>query len=109
MKLNNLMLIVGLMASSSVFAAGSDQAAIDTLQKQIQDTSTQCHQAIAAQQAQTQKAIADLQAQTQAQLSHMQAQMQKMQDQLTQDIKQVQAEMQQVNAAPTAKAAPAKK
>lgn len=96
MKLQNSIVIFLAMAmfiSVSVCAASSDQAAIDTLQKQIQTTQSQCTKAVADQQAQTQKAISDLQSNVQSQINHLTNEMQKMQTQLNNEIKQVQAEM----------------
>lgn len=109
MKLTYAVVMLGFSICAPVFAASSDQAAINTLQKQIASVQSEMHAAMTTQQAATQKAIEGLQAQTQKQITHLQNQMQKMQNQLTQEIKQVQAEMQQLNAAPAVKSAPVKK
>ncbi len=106
MKLTSFVLILGLSVSASVFAANSDQAAIDTLQKQITSVSAEMHEALAAQQTTTQKAISDLQTQVQGQLAHMQTEMQQMQMQLSSEIKQVQAEMVKAGTAPVVTATP---
>jgi TolA-binding protein len=107
MKLTHFVAMVGFTISASVFAANgvnTDQAAINTLQQQIQSTTATIHQEMAAQQAATQKAIADLQSQVQAQIAHLQTEMQQMQAQLTNEIKQVQSEM--IKGAPVVTATP---
>lgn len=92
MKLTHMVAIVGLTTSVSIFAANSDQAAINTLQKQIANVQSEMHSALSAQQVSTQKAISDMQKQVQGQIAHLQTEMQQMQVQLTNEIKQVQAE-----------------
>lgn len=106
MKLTHLVGILGLSLSASAFAANSDQAAIDALQKQVVQVQSEMHQALSAQQATTQKAISDLQTQVQAQLAHMQTEIQQMQTQLTGEIKQVQSEAVKGSAAPVETATP---
>lgn len=100
MKFQSVLLGVCLMLSGSVFAADAGQAAINTLQQQIQANAAACNKAVADQQAQTQKAMSDMQAQVQSQINHLQSQMQAMQDQLSSQIKQVQAQIQGASAAP---------
>ena len=92
MKLTYAVAILGFSVCAPVFADNTDQAAIDTLQKQIASVQAETHAALATQQAATQKAIADLQTQIQGQISHLQMEMQQMQVQLTNEIKQVQTE-----------------
>lgn len=92
MKLTYAVAILGFSVCVPVFAASSDQAAIDTLQKQIASVQTETHAALATQQATTQKAISDLQTQIQGQIAHLQTEIQQMQTQLSDQIKQVQAE-----------------
>ena len=99
MKLTQAVVIVGLGICAPVFAANSDQAAIDTLQKQIVSVQSEMHDALAKQQVATQKAIADLQKQTQGQIAHLQTEIQQMQTQLSNEIKQVQAEAVKTGAA----------
>jgi len=88
----------GLLVTSSGFAADADQAAINALQKQIQTSNQQWHQALETQQATTQKAISGMQTQVQGQIQKIEQQMQQMQTQLTAEIKQVQAEVVKMNA-----------
>lgn len=92
MKLTQALAILGLSICTPIFAANADQAAIDTLQKQIASVQSETHAALAAQEAATQKAILDLQTQMQGQIAHLQTEMQQMQAQLTNEIKQVQTE-----------------
>jgi|GEM_PF-5509799 len=110
MKLTYAVAILGFSVCVPVFAASSDQAAIDTLQKQIASVQTETHAALAKQQAATQKAIADLQTQIQGQIAHIQTEMQQMQTQLSNEIKQVQAEAVKAGGAqvPVAPAVPKK-
>lgn len=82
MKLKFIVVLAGLTFCASTFAANSDQAAIDALQKQIASVQTETQSALAAQQAQTQKAISDLQTQMQAQITNLQNEMQQLQTHL---------------------------
>lgn len=100
----SIIVLLGCFTALSTMAAGSDQAAINTLQQQIQSSVASIHQEMAAQQASTQKAISDLQTQVQTQIAHLQTEMQQMQTQLSNEIKQVQAES--VKGAPVVTAAP---
>ena len=114
MKYHNIKMIAVLCMgfTTSVIAvtpnnpsSNADQAAINTLQQQIQSVSAQLHQALQTQQAETQKSMTALQQQVQAQIVHLQTEMQQMQVQLTNEIKQVQAEMVAGSAAPKPAAA----
>lgn len=109
MKLIQMVAILGIGVSTSVFAANSDKAAIDAVQKQIAQVQTEMHQALAQQQTTTQTAIANLQQQVQAQITHLQSEINQLQTQMTTQIKQVQVEIQKVNApagAPVVSATP---
>ena len=110
MKLIYAVAILGFSVCAPVLAANTDQAAIDTLQKQIASVQSDTHAALAKQQAATQKAIADLQTQIQGQIAHLQTEMQQMQAQLSNEIKQVQAEAVKAGSAqaPIAPAVPKK-
>jgi Skp family chaperone for outer membrane proteins len=107
MKIIQLIALIGLTAATSAFAAtNSDQAAIDTLQKQIAAVSAQMNSALQSQQAANQKAITDLQTQVQAQLTHMQTEINQLQQQLTGELKQVQSEAVKSGSAPVETAVP---
>lgn len=98
MKLIQVVAILAMGVSASVFAANSDQAAIDALQKQVAQVQTEMHQALAQQQTTTQTAIGNLQTQMQTQIAHLQSEIDQLQTQMTTQIKQVQAEIQKANA-----------
>lgn len=107
MKIKQLIVFIGFIAATSTFAAtNSDQAAIDTLQKQIAAVSAQMNSALQSQQAANQKAITDLQTQVQVQLSHMQSEIDQLQQQVTGELKQVQAEAVKSGSAPVVTAVP---